>query len=449
MITTPFLLILALQQTAYNAFPAFTRNDLSNEIKNNTFTPTKVFEYLKQFGYLEQGSPNSEALFTEVAVKNALRSLQSYGGIRPTGEVDERTIELLSRSRCGNKDTERKPKRSRRFIIGSKGWKKRTISYHLSNWTPKLGSEQFVKQELRRAFQTWAPYSRLNFIESADYYKSDIRVAFGRYSHGDYYPFDGPGIILAHAYYPYEFGDYGGDIHFDEDEDWSTNATENSDLDFFTVAVHEIGHSLGLAHSPTQESIMYPFYKGPERDFGLGYDDILAMYQQYITTPFLEGGLEDNYTTDDEDNNKDKEDKEDNEEDEKDDEEEEKEKEKEEKDKKDEKDENGQDDEEDTVLFDDEYLADEGEFYNDGFDTTTTATKSEVTTAAANSPTTVVTKEASTQTYEGDYENVDDHIRRNRPQKEEDICASAVFDSVSRIRNELFVFKDVWFSRDS
>ena len=38
------------------------------------------------------------------------------------------------------------------------------------------------------------------------------------------------------------------------------------------------------------------------------------------------------------------------------------------------------------------FLADEGEFYNDGFDTTTTATKSEVTTAAANSPTTVVTK---------------------------------------------------------
>jgi len=38
------------------------------------------------------------------------------------------------------------------------------------------------------------------------------------------------------------------------------------------------------------------------------------------------------------------------------------------------------------------FLADEGKFDNDGFDTTTTATKTEVTTAAANSPTTVVTK---------------------------------------------------------
>jgi hypothetical protein len=52
------------------------------------------------------------------------------------------------------------------------------------------------------------------------------------------YPFDGSGFILAHAYYPYEFGSFGGDIHFDEDEDWRPDAAQSEEgLDFFTVAV--------------------------------------------------------------------------------------------------------------------------------------------------------------------------------------------------------------------
>lgn len=41
------------------------------------------------------------------------------------------------------------------------------------------------------------------------------------------YPFDGRGNILAHAYYPYEMGAYGGDIHFDDDEQWTSGADYN------------------------------------------------------------------------------------------------------------------------------------------------------------------------------------------------------------------------------
>lgn len=52
-------------------------------------------------------------------------------------------------------------------------------------------------------------------------------------------------------------------------------------MDFFTVAQHEIGHSLGLSHSPVWDSVMYPYYKGVQGSAGVGYDDVLAMYELY------------------------------------------------------------------------------------------------------------------------------------------------------------------------
>ena len=33
--------------------------------------------------------------------------------------------------------------------------------------------------------------------------------------------------MLAHAYYPYEFGNFGGDIHFDESEQWTVKPKDD------------------------------------------------------------------------------------------------------------------------------------------------------------------------------------------------------------------------------
>ena len=55
----------------------------------------------------------------------------------------------------------------------------------------------------------------------------------------DRFPFDGTGYTLAHAYYPYDYQQYGGDIHFDSDEKWSYDGVDHQDgrTDFFSVAV--------------------------------------------------------------------------------------------------------------------------------------------------------------------------------------------------------------------
>ena len=50
---------------------------------------------MKQFGYLDTGPSDSEALYTETAVVSALQQLQQFAGIPPTGIVDQETIKVF------------------------------------------------------------------------------------------------------------------------------------------------------------------------------------------------------------------------------------------------------------------------------------------------------------------------------------------------------------------
>lgn len=91
------------------------------------------------------------------------------------------------------------------------------------------------------------------------------------------FAFDGAGRIVAHAFTP----PYG-DMHFDDDEVWKEypyDDEEDDATDFLAVAVHEIGHALGLAHSTVKTSIMFPYYQVPF--IGLGDDDIEGMRELY------------------------------------------------------------------------------------------------------------------------------------------------------------------------
>ncbi|KAK3083759.1 hypothetical protein FSP39_002754 [Pinctada imbricata] len=80
--------------------------------------------------------------------------------------------------------------------------------------------------------------------------------------------------VLAHAFFP-----ANGDTHFDDGENWQIQNDEGTD--FFTVAAHEIGHALGLAHSTEEKALMAPYYAGYDPNFRLHYDDIRGIQTLY------------------------------------------------------------------------------------------------------------------------------------------------------------------------
>jgi hypothetical protein len=87
------------------------------------------------------------------------------------------------------------------------------------------------------------------------------------------------GNVLAHAFFPPPCGGpNAGKFHFDDAEQWALEAGANV-FDTQTVALHEIGHLLGLSHSTDPNAIMFAFYSGERR--ALGQDDINGIRALY------------------------------------------------------------------------------------------------------------------------------------------------------------------------
>jgi matrix metalloproteinase-14 (membrane-inserted) len=89
---------------------------------------------MQTYGYLKEPTSESEGLaadflYAEEAVVSGIRNIQRFGGVEVTGVLDEETVKLLSAPRCGVKDVLNSRERQKRYIIGSKNWGKRQITY--------------------------------------------------------------------------------------------------------------------------------------------------------------------------------------------------------------------------------------------------------------------------------------------------------------------------------
>lgn len=105
---------------------------------------------------------------------------------------------------------------------------------------------------------------------------------FASADHGDQFPFDGKGRVLAHAFYPGT--GVGGDVHFDAHEQWiSLNqaAEDEHSVMLYEVAAHELGHALGLSHSFVRGALMFPYYQKLPDSYELNADDAAAIQRLY------------------------------------------------------------------------------------------------------------------------------------------------------------------------
>jgi hypothetical protein len=164
--------------------------------------------------------------------------------------------------------------------VGS-GWSKdssgiASLQYFIQSLTTKV-DQNAARSEIERAFREWTKYARISFTAGGSALAArTIAIQFARAAHGDGYPFDGPGGVLAHTFYPAPPNSepLAGDMHFDADENWQIGPG----MDLFTVALHEAGHALGLGHSSNPGSVMYPYYRFAA---GLTADDIAGIRTLY------------------------------------------------------------------------------------------------------------------------------------------------------------------------
>ncbi|KAG0554298.1 hypothetical protein KC19_12G080700 [Ceratodon purpureus] len=268
--------------------------------------------YLQQFGYISKtdapaGTPFTDTFdnITQTAVMNYQRSF----GLTVTGRLDVATLTQMITPRCGREDvingtlimlqrgltatgTQHVSVGSQKWasFAGNPRWTRKNLTYAIdSTLLSPAVTQTDTEIAIDTAFAQWSAVTNLTFTRIQSLTTADITISFDLLDHGDGNPFDGQLGVLAHAYAP-----TNGRLHFDNSESWSINIQSASstlkDFDLVSVAVHEIGHLIGLEHSSVPDAIMYPSISPLSSKQALNADDIAGAQSLYGANPTFTPG---------------------------------------------------------------------------------------------------------------------------------------------------------------